>query len=53
MRGDLASRPIGDVMLEAERLVKAGVKELLVDLAGHERLWRRPQVRHGFWGGKP
>ena len=30
MRGDLASRPIGEVMLEAERLVKAGVKELLV-----------------------
>jgi ribosomal protein S12 methylthiotransferase len=30
MRGDLASRPIGDVMGEAERLVRAGVKELLV-----------------------
>ncbi len=30
LRGRLASRPIGDVMGEAERLVKAGVKELLV-----------------------
>ena len=30
MRGDLASRPIADVMREAERLAKAGVKELLV-----------------------
>src|SRR5271169_1785246 len=30
LRGDLVSRPIADVMVEAERLVKAGVKELLV-----------------------
>lgn len=30
LRGDLVSRKIGDVMREAERLVKAGVKELLV-----------------------
>jgi ribosomal protein S12 methylthiotransferase len=30
MRGDLASRPLGEVMQEAENLVKAGVKELLV-----------------------
>jgi ribosomal protein S12 methylthiotransferase len=30
LRGDLASRPIGHVMAEAERLVRAGVKELLV-----------------------
>lgn len=30
LRGDLASRKIGDVMREAEKLVKAGVKELLV-----------------------
>ena len=30
MRGDLVSRPIGEVMREAESLVKAGVKELLV-----------------------
>ena len=30
MRGDLVSRPIGEVMQEAENLVKSGVKELLV-----------------------
>ena len=30
LRGDLASRPAAQVMMEAERLVKAGVKELLV-----------------------
>jgi len=30
MRGDLDSRPVGDVLGEAQRLVKAGVKELLV-----------------------
>ena len=30
LRGDLASRPANHVMTEAERLVKAGVKELLV-----------------------
>jgi ribosomal protein S12 methylthiotransferase len=30
LRGDLVSRPAGDVLREAERLVKAGVKELLV-----------------------
>jgi ribosomal protein S12 methylthiotransferase len=30
LRGDLVSRPLADVMREAERLVKAGVKELLV-----------------------
>ncbi len=30
LRGDLVSRPVGDVLREAERLVKAGVKELLV-----------------------
>src|SRR5262249_41534753 len=30
LRGDLASRPLPDVLREAERLVKAGVKELLV-----------------------
>src|SRR5271154_5457343 len=30
LRGDLVSRPAGDVLREAERLVKAGVKELIV-----------------------
>jgi len=30
MRGDLVSRPVGDVLGEVQQLVKAGVKELLV-----------------------
>jgi len=50
MRGDLVSRPIDDVMLEAERLADAGVKELLIvsqdtsayglDLKYESRHWR-------------
>ena len=50
MRGDLVSRPVGDVMKEAENLVKAGVKELLVDLAGHQRLRRGREVPHRLLG---
>jgi len=53
LRGDLASRPIGEVMREAENLVKAGVKELLVISPGHERLRRGSQVPHRVWGGRP
>jgi ribosomal protein S12 methylthiotransferase len=30
MRGDLVSRPVGEVLREAEKLVRAGVKEILV-----------------------
>ena len=30
LRGDLVSRPVGDVLREAEKLVSAGVRELLV-----------------------
>ena len=44
MRGDLASRPIGDVMREAERLVKAGVKELLVISQDTSAYGARPQL---------
>src|SRR3546814_5611299 len=44
MRGDLVSRPIGDVMGEAERLVKAGVKELLV--ISHDRKSTRLNSSH-------
>lgn len=55
MRGDLVSRPVDDVLLEAERLVKSGVKELLVisqdtsaygvDVKYAERSWRERQYR--------
>jgi ribosomal protein S12 methylthiotransferase len=53
MRGDLASRPIGDVMLEAERLVKAGVKELLVISQDTSAYGVDLRYATGFWGGKP
>jgi ribosomal protein S12 methylthiotransferase len=55
MRGDLVSRPVDEVLLEAERLVKGGVKELLVisqdtsaygvDVKYAERLWRDKRYR--------
>jgi ribosomal protein S12 methylthiotransferase len=58
MRGDLVSRKIGDVMREAERLAKAGVKELLVisqdtsaygvDLKYAEDKWRERTWRTQF-----
>jgi ribosomal protein S12 methylthiotransferase len=53
MRGDLASRPIGEVMLEAERLVKAGVKELLVISQDTSAYGADLRYATGFWGGKP
>ena len=53
MRGDLVSRPIGDVMLEAERLVKAGVKELLVISQDTSAYGVDLKYATGFWGGKP
>jgi ribosomal protein S12 methylthiotransferase len=58
LRGDLVSRPAGDVLREAERLVKAGVKELLVisqdtsaygvDIKYAESKWRDRDVRAKF-----
>ena len=53
LRGDLASRPIGDVMLEAERLVKAGVQELLVISQDTSAYGVDLKYATGFWGGKP
>jgi ribosomal protein S12 methylthiotransferase len=53
MRGDLVSRPIGEVMLEAERLVKAGVKELLVISQDTSAYGVDLKYATGFWGGKP
>ena len=59
MRGDLVSRPIDDVMLEAERLANAGVKELLVvsqdtsayglDLKYQSRDWQGRSLRTRFY----
>ena len=53
MRGDLVSRPIGEVMLEAENLVKGGVKELLVISQDTSAYGVDVKYRTGFWGGKP
>lgn len=53
MRGKLVSRPIGDVMGEAERLVKAGVKELLVISQDTSAYGVDTKFRSGFWNGRP
>jgi ribosomal protein S12 methylthiotransferase len=53
MRGDLVSRPVGDVMKEAENLVKAGVKELLVISQDTSAYGVDVRYRTGFWGGRP
>ena len=53
MRGNLASRPVGEVMLEAERLVKAGVKELLVISQDTSAYGADLRYATGFWGGRP
>jgi ribosomal protein S12 methylthiotransferase len=53
MRGDLVSRPIGEVMQEAENLVKAGVKELLVISQDTSAYGVDVKYRTGFIKGKP
>jgi ribosomal protein S12 methylthiotransferase len=53
LRGDLVSRPIGDVMQEAENLVKAGVKELLVVSQDTSAYGIDVKYRTGFWRGRP
>jgi len=53
MRGDLVSRPVGEVMREAESLVKAGVKELLVISQDTSAYGVDVKYRTGFWEGRP
>jgi ribosomal protein S12 methylthiotransferase len=53
MRGDLVSRPIGEVMLEAEKLVKSGVKELLVISQDTSAYGVDVKYRTGFSKGRP
>jgi len=53
MRGDLVSRPIGEVMQEAENLVKAGVKELLVISQDTSAYGVDVKYRTGFSKGRP
>jgi ribosomal protein S12 methylthiotransferase len=53
MRGELVSRPIGEVMQEAENLVKSGVRELLVISQDTSAYGVDAKYRTGFWRGKP
>ena len=53
MRGDLVSRPIGDVLNEAQRLFEAGVKELLVVSQDTSAYGVDLKYRTGFWNGAP
>ncbi|MDR1647181.1 MAG: 30S ribosomal protein S12 methylthiotransferase RimO [Zoogloeaceae bacterium] len=53
LRGALVSRPIGEVLAEAERLVEAGVKELLVISQDTSAYGVDLKYRTGFWGGRP
>jgi ribosomal protein S12 methylthiotransferase len=53
MRGDLVSRPIGDVLKEARALFEGGVKELLVISQDTSAYGVDVKYRTGFWEGKP
>ena len=53
MRGDLVSRPVGDVLGEAQRLFESGVKELLVISQDTSAYGVDVKYRTGFWDGKP
>ena len=53
LRGDLVSRPVGDVMQEAQSLVDAGVRELLVISQDTSAYGVDLKYRTGFWGGRP
>lgn len=53
MRGDLVSRPIGSVMDEAQRLVEAGVREILVISQDTSAYGVDLKYRTGFWQGRP
>jgi ribosomal protein S12 methylthiotransferase len=53
MRGDLVSRPASEVMAEAERLVKAGVKELLVVSQDTSAYGIDQKYKLDFWKGRP
>jgi ribosomal protein S12 methylthiotransferase len=53
MRGDLVSRPIGDVLTEARKLFEGGVKELLVVSQDTSAYGVDVRYQTGFWDGKP
>ena len=53
MRGDLVSRPIGDVLKEAQALFAGGVKELLIVSQDTSAYGVDIKYRMGFWEGRP
>ncbi|WP_339522079.1 30S ribosomal protein S12 methylthiotransferase RimO [Pseudomonas sp. EA_35y_Pfl2_R111] len=53
MRGKLVSRPVGEVLSEAERLVKSGVKELLVISQDTSAYGVDVKYKTDFWNGQP
>jgi ribosomal protein S12 methylthiotransferase len=53
MRGDLVSRPVGDVLMEARRLFDSGVKELLVISQDTSAYGVDVKYRTGFFDGRP
>lgn len=53
LRGDLVSRPIGDVLNEAEGLINSGVNELLVISQDTSAYGVDLKYRTGFWQGRP
>ena len=53
LRGDLDSRPVGEVLQEAENLLRAGVRELLVVSQDTSAYGVDVKYRTGFWGGRP
>jgi len=53
MRGDLVSRPVGEVLAEAQRLVESGVRELLVVSQDTSAYGVDLKYRTDFWNGRP
>jgi ribosomal protein S12 methylthiotransferase len=53
LRGDLVSRPVGDVLSEAKALFESGVKELLVISQDTSAYGVDVRYRTGFWDGRP
>ncbi|KPK54027.1 MAG: ribosomal protein S12 methylthiotransferase RimO [Thiotrichales bacterium SG8_50] len=53
MRGKLVSRPVGDVLAEAESLVSAGVRELLIVSQDTSAYGVDVKYKTGFWNGRP
>ena len=53
LRGDLVSRPIGEVLNEAQALLDSGVRELLIVSQDTSAYGVDLRYRTGFWQGRP